>query len=77
MLEPKQEQVSLLEREVTIAPAREAQPELNFGALGSLLVKEVVRPEDEEGERLTVKKGVEVLGGLDAIDAYLSKSDES
>ena len=77
MLEPKQEQVSLLEREVTVAPAREAQPELNLGALGSLLVKEMVRPEDEEGERLTVKNGVEALGVLDAIDTYLSKSDKS
>jgi len=56
-------------------PPQASTPELNLGALSSLLLKEVKRPEDEQGERLTVKKGLEALGGVDAIDAYLSKKD--
>lgn len=62
-------------QEIEPTQAQEAQSELNLDALGSLLIKEINRPKDEQGERLTVKKGLEALGGVNAIDAYLSKND--
>ena len=78
-LELKQEQIAFPEQEVQLKSVPESQPELNLSGLGSLLINEMVRSKDEDGERLTVKKGIEALGGVDAIDAYFrqSKSDKT
>jgi hypothetical protein len=76
--EPSEPQPTALpEQEVELTLTPETQPELNFGGLGSLLAKEMVRTKDDESERLTVKKGIEALGGVDVIDAFLSKKDKS